>query len=85
MPILGGILLRALGKIFSAVWLPVIAVAMGWLIEQGDGGDFMGDFRDWFRGASGGFGVDGFGELAGGAGLDAVCELQRVRRFSFCR
>ena len=48
MPILGGILLRALGKMASAVWLPVVAVAMAWIVEQVTGAISWGIFEVGF-------------------------------------
>ena len=48
MPVLGGLLLRALGKMLSAFWMPLIAVALAWIIEQVTGAISWGIFEVGF-------------------------------------
>lgn len=48
MPIIGGVLLRALGKMLSAFWMPLIAVVMAWIIEQVTGAISWGIFEVGF-------------------------------------
>ena len=48
MPIIGGVLLRALAKVLSAFWMPLIAVALAWAIEQVTGAVSWGIFEIGF-------------------------------------